>query len=138
MAKKKVTKKNNSKWVAKKYGFKSGLEESISQQIEGKGIEVLYETEKVQYIVPASSHNYNPDFKLPNGIRIETKGRFVLADRKKHLLVKEQNPELDIRFVFTNSKNKINKKSKTTYADWCEKNGFKYADKTIPDEWFEE
>ena len=138
MAKKKVTKKNNSKWVAKKYGFKSGLEETISQQIKGKGIEVLYETEKVQYIVPASSHNYNPDFKLPNGIRIETKGRFVLADRKKHLLVKEQNPELDIRFVFTNSKNKINKKSKTTYADWCEKNGFKYADKVIPDEWFTE
>ena len=32
--------------------------------------------------------------------------------------------------------NKINKKSKTTYGMWCEKNGFKYADKEIPDEWF--
>lgn len=138
MARKKVTKKNNSKWVAKKYGFKSGLEENISQQIEGKGIKVEYETEQVSYIIPASEHNYHPDFKLPNGIRVETKGRFVLADRKKHLLVKEQNPELDIRFVFSNSKNKINKKSKTTYADWCEKNGFKYADKQIPDSWFEE
>ena len=138
MARKKVTKKNNSKWVAKKYGFKSGLEENISQQIEGKGIKVEYETEQVSYIIPASEHTYHPDFKLPNGIRVETKGRFVLADRKKHLLVKEQNPELDIRFVFSNSKNKINKKSKTTYADWCEKNGFRYADKQIPDSWFEE
>ena len=138
MAKKKVTKKNNSKWVAKKYGFKSGLEENISNQISEKGIVVEYETEQVEYIIPASSHNYHPDFKLPNGIRVETKGRFVLADRKKHLLVKEQHPELDIRFVFSNSKNKINKKSKTTYADWCEKNGFKYADKVIPDEWFDE
>ena len=136
MAKKKVTKKNNSKWVAKKYGFKSGLEETISQQIKGKGIEVLYETEKVNYIIPASTHTYNPDFKLPNGIRVETKGRFVAADRKKHLLVKEQNPELDIRFVFSNSKNKISKNSKTTYGMWCEKNGFKYADKEIPDDWF--
>jgi hypothetical protein len=90
----------------------------------------------VAYIIPASEHTYNPDFKLPNGIIIETKGRFVIADRKKHLLVKQQHPELDIRFVFTNSKNKINKKSKTTYADWCEKNGFKYADKEIPEEWF--
>lgn len=133
---KKVTKKNNSKWVAKKYGFKSGLEENISNQIASKGIEVQYESEKVSYIIPASEHNYHPDFKLPNGIRIETKGRFVIADRKKHLLVKEQNPNLDIRFVFSNSKNKINKRSKTTYADWCEKNGFKYADKVIPDEWF--
>ena len=133
---KKVTKKTNSKWVARKYGFKSGLEENISNQIASKGIEVKYESEKVAYIIPASEHTYNPDFKLPNGIIIETKGRFVIADRKKHLLVKQQHPELDIRFVFTNSKNKINKKSKTTYADWCEKNGFKYADKEIPEEWF--
>ena len=133
---KKVTKKNNPKWVAKKYGFKSGLEENISQQIGNKGIEVLYETEKVEYIVPASKHTYHPDFKLPNGIRVETKGRFVAAGRKKHLLVKEQNPNLDIRFVFSNSKNKISKNSKTTYAMWCEKNGFKYADKEIPEEWF--
>jgi hypothetical protein len=138
MAKKKVTKKNNPKWVAQKHGFKSGLEENISQQIESKGIVVEYESEKVAYIIPASEHTYNPDFKLPNGIRVETKGRFVLADRKKHLLVKEQNPNLDIRFVFSNSKNKINKKSKTTYADWCDKHGFKYADKVIPEEWFTE
>ena len=138
MAKKKVTKNNNPKWVAQKHGFKSGLEENISQQIESKGIVVEYESEKVAYIIPASEHTYNPDFKLPNGIRVETKGRFVLADRKKHLLVKEQNPNLDIRFVFSNSKNKINKKSKTTYADWCDKHGFKYADKEIPDSWFSE
>ena len=80
---KKVTKKSNSKWVAKKYGFKSGLEETISQQIESQGIKVEYETEKVPYIIPASNHTYSPDFKLPNGIRVETKGRFVAADRKK-------------------------------------------------------
>lgn len=133
---KKVTKKSNPKWVAKKYGFKSGLEETISQQIESQGIKVEYETEKVPYIIPASNHTYSPDFKLPNGIRVETKGRFVAADRKKHLLVKEQNPNMDIRFVFSNSKNKITKKSKTTYGDWCDKNGYKYADKIIPIEWF--
>ena len=133
---KKVTKKNNPKWVAKKYGFKSGLEETISQQIESQGIKVEYETEKVPYIIPASNHTYSPDFKLPNGIRVETKGRFVAADRKKHLLVKEQNPNIDIRFVFSNSKNKITKKSKTTYGDWCDKNGYKYSDKIIPNEWF--
>jgi hypothetical protein len=133
---KKVTKKNNPKWVAKKYGFKSGLEETISQQIESQGIKVEYETEKVPYIIPASNHNYSPDFKLPNGIRVETKGRFVAADRKKHLLVKEHNPHMDIRFVFSNSKNKISKNSKTTYGDWCDKNGYKYADKLIPNEWF--
>ena len=134
---KKVTKKSSS-WVARKYGFKSGLEENISIQIESKGIKVEYESEKVAYTIPASQHTYNPDFKLPNGIFVETKGRFVAADRKKHLLVKAQNPTLDIRFVFSNSKNKITKTSKTTYGDWCDKNGYIYSDKIIPDSWFEE
>ena len=132
---KKVTKKSKS-WVARKHGFKSGLEETISIQIKGKGIDVKYESEKIPYIIPASNHTYNPDFKLPNGIFVETKGRFVAADRKKHLLVKSQNPKLDIRFVFSNSKNKITKSSKTSYGDWCDKNGFKYADKIIPEDWF--
>ena len=134
---KKVT-KNSSTWVARKYGFKSGLEENISVQIESKGIEVKYESEKIPYTIPASEHHYHPDFKLPNGILVETKGRFVAADRKKHLLVKVQNPTLDIRFVFSNSKNKITKTSKTTYGDWCDKNGYIYSDKIIPDSWFEE
>jgi hypothetical protein len=62
---KKVTKKSST-WVARKYGFKSGLEENISIQIESKGIEVKYESEKVDYIIPASKHTYNPDFKLPD------------------------------------------------------------------------
>jgi hypothetical protein len=137
MAKKVTLKKPTKKgWVARKHGFKSGLEESISNQIDSKGITVAYESEKIPYIVPASKHTYNPDFKLPNGIFVETKGRFVPADRKKHLLIKEQHPEFDIRFVFTSSKNKISKNSKTSYADWCDKNGFLYADKFIPEEWF--
>ena len=38
---KKVTKKSGN-WVARKYGFKSGLEENISVQIESKGIKVEY------------------------------------------------------------------------------------------------
>ena len=135
MTKKVTKKKANSKWVAKKHGFKSGLEENISQQIEGKGIKVEYETEQVPYIVPASEHTYHPDFRLPNGIRVETKGRFVLADRKKHLLVKEQHPELDIRIVFQSPKTKIRKGSKTSYADFCDKHGIQWAEKKIPESW---
>lgn len=137
MAKSVIKKVSTKKgWVARKHGFKSGLEESVSNQIDTKGIIVLYESEKIPYTIPLSKHTYNPDFKLPNGIFIETKGRFVATDRKKHLLIKEQQPLLDIRFVFTSSKNKISKNSKTSYADWCNKNGFLYADKVIPEEWF--
>jgi hypothetical protein len=81
---------------------------------------------------------YTPDFLLPNGIIIETKGMFTVADRRKHTLIKKQHPELDIRFVFENSKRRISKASKTTYAAWCEKHGFLYADKLVPDAWIQE
>lgn len=124
--------------VGAKLGFRSGLEETIYKQIAKQGITPQYETFKIPYVIPASNHTYTPDFQLPNGIIIETKGRFVASDRKKHLLVKKQHPELGIRFVFQNAKGRINKGSKTTYADWCVKNGFLYADKEIPYEWFKE
>ncbi|API58493.1 hypothetical protein BSL82_03555 [Tardibacter chloracetimidivorans] len=45
---------------------------------------------------------------------------------------------LDIRFVFSRSSSPIYKGSKTTLGAWCEKNGFLYADKTIPEEWIKE
>jgi len=131
--KKKVTKKQ----AAAKHGYRSGLEENISAELAQHGINGEYELHKVKYIKPATEHTYTPDFRLPNGIFVETKGRFVTEDRKKHVLIKKQHPELDIRFVFQNSKNKIRKGSPTTYADWCKKHGFIYADKNIPQEWLE-
>jgi hypothetical protein len=133
MSKKRVTTK-----IARQKGYRSGLEESVDALLKESGIDAQYEQHKVLYTIPVSYHEYTPDFRLPNGIFIETKGRFVLDDRKKHILIKQQHPELDIRFVFQNSKNKIRKGSPTTYADWCKKDGFLYADKTIPQEWLNE
>jgi hypothetical protein len=131
---KKPTSKN---YKGIKEGYKSGLEEKIAKQISDKGFKVQYETAVLDYIDPMV-HKYHPDFVLPNNITIETKGRFLPKDRRKHLLIKKQYPDMDLRFVFNNSKAKLSKKSKTTYADWCIKNGFKFADKLIPDEWFNE
>ena len=132
MARKRYTKTQ----AAKVKGYRSGLEVDLDESLKQKGIDGEYEQHKIKYIKPATNHTYTPDFKLPNGIFIETKGRFVAEDRKKHILIKGQYPELDIRFVFQNSKNKLRKGSKTTYADWCVKYGFKFADKEIPTDWF--
>lgn len=128
----------SQKQVATKYGFRSGLEERIAEQLDQLGVEYTYEKVKLKYIRPASEHIYTPDFVLANGIIVETKGRFLLADRMKHLMVKKHNPELDIRFVFSNSNARISKASKTTYAMWCRKHGYLFADKTIPNEWLHE
>lgn len=124
--------------VGLKYGFRSGLEETIAEDLTSKGVGFSYEQKVLDYIKPARKCKYTPDFELSNGIIIESKGRFVTADRQKMVLIKQQHPELDIRFVFSNSKSKISKRSTTTYADWCVKNGFPFADKKIPDAWLKE
>lgn len=124
--------------VGLKHGFRSGLEELVAQQLSANSVEYKYEELVIPYTTPPKAHKYHADFYLPNGIVVETKGRFVTADRQKHLLIKQQNPEYDIRFVFSNSRAKISKRSTTTYADWCSKNGFKYADKWIPAAWLKE
>jgi hypothetical protein len=121
----------------KSLGYRSGLEVKVAKQLEEAGVKFEYETTKIKYRVE-EDRTYTPDYLLPNGIIVETKGRFVLEDRKKHLLVKSQHPHLDIRFVFTNSKTKIRKGSPTSYADWCNKNGFTFSDKLIPKEWLNE
>ena len=120
-----------------KHGYRSGLEDKISKQLQKSGVSFEYETLKIQYEVN-ETRRYTPDFILPNGIIIETKGRFVAADRKKHLLIQQQHSELDIRFVFSNSRAKLSKGAKSTYGEWCEKHGFLYADKQIPEEWLDE
>lgn len=123
---------------ALKAGYRSGIEQDISVQLKEKKIEAVYEPFKIPYSVPKSSHKYTPDFVLGNGIVLESKGRFLHADRKKHLLIQEQYPNLDLRFIFSNSRSRLRKGSKTTYADWCKKNGFLYADKLVPLTWMKE
>jgi len=120
-------------------GFRSGLEDQASNQLTAQAVAFEYEKHKVMYVVPSRVASYTPDFLLThNGIIVETKGRFEAADREKHLLVRAQHPELDIRFVFSRSKTPIRTGSPTTYADWCSTHGFKFADKFIPQPWIDE
>ena len=124
------------------HGYRSGLEDKLSKQISEAGLEVEYETDKLAYMWPERKSTYKPDFKLPKAnneyFYIEGKGRFTVSDRQKHLLIREQLPDVDIRFVFSNAQAKLYKGSKTTYAQWCEKHGFAYSDKVIPIEWLKE
>ena len=121
-----------------KHGYRSGFEHKVSDQLKENKVKFEYETTVIGYIKPETKHTYTIDFTLPNGILVETKGRWVLEDRKKHLLIKKQHPELDIRMVFQSSKTKIRKGSKTTYAMYCDKHDIPWAEKTIPESWLKE
>ena len=119
-------------------GYRSGFENKVASALSEQKVKFEYEVTQIEYVKPETHHKYTVDFTLPNGILIETKGRWTLEDRKKHLLIKQQHPELDIRFVFQNPNGKIRKGSKTTYVDYCEKHNILWSDKVIPTAWLKE
>ena len=112
--------------------YRSWFEHGISKDL--KGSRAKYEPITIPYF---KAHTYKPDWVLPNGIIIEAKGRFTAVDRAKHLLVKKQNPSLDIRFIFKYD-NKLYKQSTTRYSHWCDKHGFLYAFESVPKKWIKE
>lgn len=114
---------------------RSKLEDRVLGDLRDRGVAYNYEPHTIPYIIPS---NYTPDLILPNFVLIEIKGYFLPEDRRKHLLLKNQYPGLDVRFVFANSNKPIRKGSKTTYAHWCQKNGFLLSDKVIPQAWVDE
>jgi len=140
--KKKTSKEESLEWAQKAYDklknkktpkFRSGLESKVADLLEGLGVTYEYESKRVPYTI---QHNYCPDFVLPNHVHLETKGYWDAADRRKIKAVKKDNPELDLRMVFQSPFNKISKKSKTTYAMWCEKHDIPWTSfHNIPLEW---
>lgn len=117
--------------------YRSGLEKEVTAFLRERQKKVRYEELVIEW-EDLRYRTYTPDFMLDNGIIIETKGMFDSEDRRKHLEVKKQHPTLDIRFVFSNANAKLYKGSKTTYADWCDKNGFLWAHRVIPEEWLKQ
>lgn len=124
--------------AANALGKRSMFEVSETQRLDALNIPYEYEQHVVNFTRPAESCRYLPDLVFPSGVIVELKGPFDSADRKKHLLVKKSHPDLEIRLVFMNSRNRIGTKSATTYAKWCDKNNIKWAHQHIPIEWTRE
>ena len=119
----------------KRLRFRSRFELQLAKGLADNKVKFEYESKKFLYV--PKPRTYTPDFYLvESGIYIEAKGHLDKADRVKMALVKQQHKDLDIRFVFMNARNKIYKGSRTTYADWCNKHNFRWAEKSIPTEWF--
>ena len=111
--------------------FRSKFERDTALSLKSEGVDFEYETLRIQYTKLAV---YTPDFIFPNGVIIEAKGFFKQSDRTKHILISQQT-DYDIRFLFMNAHQRLNKNSNTTYADWCDKNGLMWCHKKIPTEW---
>jgi hypothetical protein len=136
---KRVTKKKPQ--PTKRSELRSGFEFKVLQSLKSQGVPFEYETEKLEYIVPEHVKRYIPDFIITTTkgrtIYCEAKGRWLAADRKKHLMVKEQHPDKDIRILFMKDL-PIRKGSSTLYSTFCKKHGITFAvspSGTIPERW---
>lgn len=116
--------------------YRSKLESKVASFLRRSGLPFEYEAHWLNYYEKGRRRGYLPDFYLPTlDFFIEVKGYWDLEDRKKHLLVRRANKDTDIRMLFQNPRNKINKKSKTTYGMYCKRHGMLYCGVQIPPEW---
>lgn len=115
--------------------LKSGFERTIVANLKARKIKFTYEELVLPYILHGE---YHPDFVLKDsGIIVEAKGLLDQASKRKMMAVRKQYPDLDIRFVFMNAEKKV-PGTKQTHAQWATKNGWKWADGEVPQEWLSE
>lgn len=109
--------------------FKSKLEERVWAVLTKEFPSTKYEPDKFKYLQPAVDRTYTPDFKTGRKkVYLEAKGKLDLETRKKMLWFKDSNPDIRVIFLFQNADNKLTKRSKTTYSEWAEANGFEWLD----------
>jgi hypothetical protein len=110
------------------------LEDKFEELAAKSFSNVEYEAERFPYVI--RSH-YLPDWKIADGLFVETKGYFSAKNRSDLLSFREQYPDVTILLVFERSNNKLNSRSKTTYGEWATKYGFDWADirDGIPRRW---
>jgi len=114
--------------------FRSKYEAAVAASLVKRGLDCRYEARSFGYTIRAT---YTPDFFLPNGVIVETKGHFSSDDRRKMLAVKSQYPLLDIRLCFQNAQVKLSKAPKSlAYWQWAERHGFPWCQGHIPTTWF--
>ena len=106
---------------------RSKLELRFEEILKESKAEYDYEVTKIPYVVPESKHNYIVDWTIKNGVYVETKGYLSdYQERHKYVLIKQQHPDLDLRFVFDNP-NKLCGGTKMTHAKWAEKYNFPWC-----------
>lgn len=122
-----VVTKRQARKPAYDAGYRSQFELRVATWMTDNGINIPYESEKLKYTIPEQIHTYTPDWTSGKYL-YEGKGFFTGKDRKKMLYVREANPDKVIRMIFQNARQKLSKVSKTSYADWCDKNEIEWAD----------
>jgi hypothetical protein len=108
--------------------YKSGTEKEVAEGLANLGLLAIYEKVKLPYVL---HKQYTPDFTI-GSCHIEVKGYWESSDRSKLLAVIHSNPTAKILVALQYPQLTLSKKSKTTYAQWCDKHGILWVPIPIP------
>lgn len=146
MIKKKKPKRKKYPYAG--YNFAAKAERNFAINLDAHKIWWMYEPEKIEWWPPPlKAKVYTPDFKIKkkNGdyFFVEFKGFFRKGNKRKMRAVKQQHPNLDIRFVFMDASKPtgthVRKNgTKMTHGEWADRYGFPWAQGFIPKAWMEE
>ena len=118
----------------KQKDHRSKLEDEVEQALLDRGLSPQYEPDKFEYTL---HRKYCPDFKIGD-VYIEVKGWWPSSERMKFLSVIRNNPELKIFVALQRPNQRLNKASKTTLAQWCQKQGIKWSPIPIPPDFIDQ
>jgi hypothetical protein len=122
------------------FNVRSGFERDIGQLLDREGFDFDYESTKFRYPFPIpgayceycydesrihKDRIYTPDFVIGD-IYLECKGKLTAAERKKFEAIRDEWPELDLRFLFMRD-NWLTKAHKSRYSDWAKRIGYPYS-----------
>jgi hypothetical protein len=129
----------------RKTKYRSHFEQLVAEQLEAEGVAFVFEGKTLIYEAFHIKRKCIPDFYImTTGALVEAKGLLRREDRMKWVLVKQANPDADIRFVFWKAQQSIESgdcwdgKAWPTYAEWAEAQGFLWAERKVPEEWIRE
>jgi predicted nuclease of restriction endonuclease-like RecB superfamily len=118
--------------------YRSRVEGDVAVALASRGLHAEYEAERFSYVVKL---HYTPDFKIhgPAGhFYLEVKGRYTSRDRTKTLEFIRSYPDERLLVALQNPYGKLNKKSSTTYVDWCDKYRVPWCPIPIPPDFLEQ
>lgn len=124
----------------KQKDHRSKLEDEVEQALISQGLSPKYEPDKFEYTL---HRKYTPDFLLGldvNGNKVfsEIKGWWPSSERMKFLSVIRNNPELRIFVALQRPNQRLSKQSKTTLAQWCQKQGINWSPIPIPPDFIDQ
>lgn len=135
--------------------YRTEFEALTAEYLLSRDISFEYEPARLRYKDKDGRKRITqPDFHLKpksndphGGMFVEAKSLLKHDHLSRYEHLKEQRPDLDIRFVFEEPDRTISHYSvddgggetrAVSYAEWADMNGFKWAGETIPNAWIKE